>query len=60
MQRAGLRVAALRENPQYAFTSERAEGAARRWGVASASLLAVKDASQDQGTAGHLASDDAG
>ncbi len=40
--RAGLRVRQVRENPQYRFISNNAQGATRKFGVKSISLLAVK------------------
>jgi hypothetical protein len=39
---AGLRVAQLRDNPQYLFISKSAQGAARQYGVKSVSLVATK------------------
>ena len=39
---AGLRVLELRDNPQYQFISRNAQGAARKFGVKSISLVAVK------------------
>lgn len=40
--RAGLEVTAVRDNPQYHFLTEAAQGASQRFGVKSVSLLAVK------------------
>ncbi len=42
IEAAGLRVVALRDNPQYRFISENAQGATRKFGVKSVSLAAVK------------------
>jgi SAM-dependent methyltransferase len=39
----GLRVTQMRDNPQYQFISKNAQGAARKYGVKSVSLLAIKD-----------------
>jgi len=39
---AGLALRVVRDNPAYAFTSERAQGASRKYGASSVSLLAVK------------------
>jgi arsenite methyltransferase len=39
---AGLRVAEVRDNPQYRFLSDSAQGATRTYGIKSISLLAVK------------------
>lgn len=39
---AGLRVLELRDNPQYQFISSNAQGAARKFGVKSVSLVAVR------------------
>lgn len=41
---AGLRVRALRENPEYRFLSKSAQNATRQYGVRSISLVAVKEA----------------
>lgn len=41
---AGLRIASLRENPEYRFLSRSAQNASRQYGVKSISLLAVKEA----------------
>jgi ubiquinone/menaquinone biosynthesis C-methylase UbiE len=38
----GLRVAKVQENPEYRFLSENAKGAAKKWGVRSVSILAVR------------------
>ncbi|MBI5449879.1 MAG: methyltransferase domain-containing protein [Gammaproteobacteria bacterium] len=43
IEAAGLRVTKLRDNPQYLFISENAQGAARKYGVKSISLVATKD-----------------
>jgi arsenite methyltransferase len=40
IERAGFAIEAWRENPQYRFVSERAEGATTKYGVTSISLLA--------------------
>lgn len=40
---AGLRVRQVRDNPQYRFLSRNATNAARKFGVKSVSLLAIKD-----------------
>jgi ubiquinone/menaquinone biosynthesis C-methylase UbiE len=42
IERAGLRLVQLRDNPQYQFISRNAQGAARKYGVKSISLLAVR------------------
>jgi ubiquinone/menaquinone biosynthesis C-methylase UbiE len=42
INRAGFRVQRVRENPQYRFLSPNAAGAARKYGVKSVSLVAVK------------------
>lgn len=42
IDRAGLRVEAVQDNPQYRFISDNAQGAARKYGVKSVSILAVK------------------
>jgi ubiquinone/menaquinone biosynthesis C-methylase UbiE len=42
IERAGLRVVAERENPQYRFLSGSARGATTTYGITSISLLAVK------------------
>jgi SAM-dependent methyltransferase len=39
---AGLKVAALEENPEYQFISDRAQGATKKYGVKSVSILAIK------------------
>ena len=39
---AGLELRVVRDNPGYTFTSERAQGASRKYGASSVSLLAVK------------------
>jgi ubiquinone/menaquinone biosynthesis C-methylase UbiE len=43
IERAGLRVRELRDNPQYQFISKNAIGASRKYGVKSISLVAAKD-----------------
>jgi ubiquinone/menaquinone biosynthesis C-methylase UbiE len=43
IESAGLRVRQLRDNPQYQFISRNAQGAARKYGVKSVSLVATKD-----------------
>jgi arsenite methyltransferase len=40
---SGLRVTHLRDNPQYQFVSTNAQGATRKYGVKSVSLVAVRD-----------------
>jgi arsenite methyltransferase len=40
---AGLRVRELRDNPQYQFISKNAQGASRKYGVKSISLVATRD-----------------
>lgn len=40
---AGLRVTQVKDNPQYLFISKNAQGAARKYGVKSISLVATKD-----------------
>ncbi len=40
--RAGLRVEAVQDNPQYRFISNNAQGAARTYGIKSVSILAIK------------------
>jgi arsenite methyltransferase len=42
IESAGLRVRGVKDNPQYQFISGNAQGAARKFGVKSISLLAVK------------------
>jgi ubiquinone/menaquinone biosynthesis C-methylase UbiE len=42
IEAAGLRVRQLRDNPQYRFISENAQGATRKYGVKSVSLVAEK------------------
>lgn len=39
---AGLRARTVRDNPQYQFISQNAQGATRKYGVKSVSLLAIK------------------
>ena len=40
---AGLRVTQVRDNPQYQFISKNAQGATRKYGVKSVSLVAARD-----------------
>lgn len=42
IERAGLRVEAVQDNPQYRFISDNAQAAARKYGIKSVSILAVK------------------
>jgi arsenite methyltransferase len=42
IEAAGLRVAAMEDNPAYGFISENAKGASRKYGVKSVSILATK------------------
>lgn len=42
IERAGLRIEAVQDNPQYRFISDNAQGATRKYGVKSVSILAVK------------------
>ena len=42
IEASGLRVAHVRDNPQYRFISKNAQGAARQYGVKSVSLVAIK------------------
>jgi arsenite methyltransferase len=42
IESAGLRVRELRDNPQYRFISDNAQGATRKYGVKSVSLVAEK------------------
>jgi arsenite methyltransferase len=42
IEAAGLRVAAVEDNPAYEFISDNAKGASRKFGVKSISLLAIK------------------
>jgi SAM-dependent methyltransferase len=42
IEEAGLKVTEIQDNPEYRFISDRALGATRKYGVKSASLLAVK------------------
>ena len=42
IEAAGLRVKQLKQNPQYQFISKNAQGATRKYGVKSVSLVAVK------------------
>jgi arsenite methyltransferase len=43
IESAGLRVRTVRDNPAYRFISDNAQGATRKYGVKSASILAVKE-----------------
>jgi arsenite methyltransferase len=43
IESAGLRVRSVRDNPAYQFTSDSAQGATRKYGVKSVSVLAVKE-----------------
>jgi SAM-dependent methyltransferase len=43
IENAGLKVLELRDNPEYRFISDRAQGATRKYGVKSVSVLAVKE-----------------
>lgn len=43
IEAAGLRVRQIRDNPQYQFISRNAQGATRKYGVKSISLVATKD-----------------
>ncbi|MDO8414410.1 MAG: methyltransferase domain-containing protein [Gallionellaceae bacterium] len=43
IEAAGLRVTTVQDNPQYLFISKNAQGAARKYGVKSISLVAVKN-----------------
>jgi ubiquinone/menaquinone biosynthesis C-methylase UbiE len=42
IEAAGFRVKQVKENPQYQFTSRNAQGATRKYGVKSVSLVAIK------------------
>ncbi len=42
IEAAGLRVETVQDNPQYQFISDNAQGASKKYGVKSISLLAVK------------------
>jgi ubiquinone/menaquinone biosynthesis C-methylase UbiE len=42
IERAGLRVVKVEDNPAYQFISDNAKGASRKYGVKSVSILAVK------------------
>jgi len=42
IESAGLRVCVLKDNPQYRFISDSAQGATRKYGVKSVSLVATK------------------
>jgi len=43
IESAGLRVSTLRDNPQYQFISKNAQGATKRYGVKSVSIVANKE-----------------
>jgi len=43
IESAGLRVHTVRDNPAYQFISDNAQGATRKYGVKSASILAIKE-----------------
>ncbi len=43
IEAAGLRVETIQENPEYQFISDNAQGASKKYGVKSISLLAVKE-----------------
>jgi len=43
IEAAGLRVRKVKDNPQYRFISDNAQGATRKFGVKSISLVAVKE-----------------
>jgi ubiquinone/menaquinone biosynthesis C-methylase UbiE len=43
IERAGLRLKTIQDNPQYRFISDNAKSAVRKWGVKSISLLAIKE-----------------
>jgi hypothetical protein len=43
IESAGLHVRSLRDNAAYQFISDNAQGATRKYGVKSVSLLAVKE-----------------
>ena len=42
IEAAGLEVAIVQDNPEYRFISDRAQGATKKYGVKSVSILAVK------------------
>jgi len=42
IDRAGLKLETIQDNPQYRFISDNARSAVRKWGVKSVSLLALK------------------
>jgi len=48
IESAGLEVQEIRENPEYEFISDSAQGATKTFGVKSVSILAVK--SSDAGS----------
>lgn len=43
IERAGLRLETIQDNPQYRFISDNAKSAVKKWGVKSVSLLAIKE-----------------
>jgi hypothetical protein len=43
IEAAGLRVKRVKENPQYQFISKNAQGATKKYGVKSVSLVATKE-----------------
>jgi hypothetical protein len=43
IERAGLKLKTIQDNPQYRFISDNAKSAVRKWGVKSISLLAIKE-----------------
>ena len=46
LERAGLRIRTLQDNPSYRFISDNAQGASRKFGVKSVSLVADKPAAK--------------
>ena len=42
IERAGLRVVQVQDNAEHRFISDRAQGATKKYGVKSVSILAVK------------------
>jgi ubiquinone/menaquinone biosynthesis C-methylase UbiE len=43
IENAGLKVLELQDNPEYRFISDRAQGATRKYGVKSVSIVAIKE-----------------
>ncbi len=43
IERSGLRLETIQDNPQYRFISDNAKSAVKKWGVKSVSLLAIKE-----------------